>query len=87
MAEECNDRNDEVRSLTFGAYLTRRDDPVGDDTVGCELAAALPAGQVVFWPGAGHLPWLDDAVGFGSLVSDFLADARAVVERNMEAAG
>ena len=60
--------------------LVATDDPVGDDTVGRELAAALPSAQVVVWPSAGHLPWLDDPVGFGSLVSDFLGDAGAPLQ-------
>ncbi len=60
--------------------LVGTDDPVGDDTVGRELAAALPSAQVVVWPSAGHLPWLDDPVGFGSLVSDFLGDAGAPLQ-------
>ena len=57
--------------------LVGTDDPVGDDTVGRELAAILPSSRAVVWPDAGHLPWLDDPVGFGGLVSDFLGDAPA----------
>jgi pimeloyl-ACP methyl ester carboxylesterase len=38
-----------------------------------ELAAMLPAADLVVQPGAGHSPWLDDAARFVSAVTAFLA--------------
>lgn len=49
-----------------------------------ELAALLPRAELVVLPGAGHFPWLDDALGFAAAVDGFLragTTGRVAVER------
>lgn len=48
------------------------DDPVGGADVGRALAEMLPSSELEIWPGAGHLPWLDDPAAFGSRLVAFL---------------
>ncbi len=41
-----------------------------------EFAALFPQSRLVFQPGAGHYPWLDDPAGFVSAVTAFLDSDR-----------
>lgn len=56
---------------------------IGDDDVllspsgAQELAAKFPDGRCEIMPGAGHLPFLDDASGFQALVAKFVDEVEA----------
>ncbi len=52
--------------------LSGSDDPVGGEDVVRELSGMLPSCDLEVWPGAGHLPWLDDPAGFAARVVEFL---------------
>jgi len=53
-------------------FLWGNNDPFGSVDVGRQIAAAIPVSEFNALEGAGHLPWLDDPVGCGKLVMDFL---------------
>jgi len=38
-----------------------------------EFATTFPSARFVVQPGAGHVPWLDDAAVFRATVTSFLA--------------
>ena len=50
-------------------------DPVGGESVACDLTAALPDAHAEIWDGAGHLPWLDDPARMAAATERFLTAA------------
>lgn len=67
--------DDLARISTPCLVIVGTDDPVGDETVGRDLARALPDASVEIWDGAGHLPWLDDPSRMAASIESFVADA------------
>ncbi|MBC6447490.1 alpha/beta fold hydrolase [Actinokineospora xionganensis] len=53
------------------------DDILLSNTGARELAEHFPKGGYEIMPGAGHLPFLDDAMGFQAIVRKFVAEAEA----------
>jgi pimeloyl-ACP methyl ester carboxylesterase len=53
-------------------YLWGEDDPFGGVEIGRRSAAAQPRAELRSFPGAGHLPWLDDPDTHARLIRDFL---------------
>lgn len=53
-------------------YLWGEDDPFGGVAVGKRSAAAQPDARLRSFPGAGHLPWLDDPGTHARLIRSFL---------------
>ena len=66
---------DRVRLAAFGSPVLLLAGEVDVNTpppVAAEFARLFPRAELVIQPGAGHYPWLDDALWFSSAVTTFL---------------
>lgn len=65
----------QLRSIRAPTLLVWGDhDPFSDVATGRRIADLIPDSRFHLLPGGGHLPWLDDPVTAGRLVTEFLHD-------------
>lgn len=53
-------------------FIWGEEDAFGGREVGDRTVAAMPEATIEYWPRSGHLPWLDDPVGAGKVVTNVL---------------
>lgn len=66
----------DLRALDVPTLITLGDQPDSRGSSAEALAEALPRAQLLFIPGAGHDPWLEQPERFFGAVHRFLADGR-----------
>jgi pimeloyl-ACP methyl ester carboxylesterase len=64
--------------------LSGSEDPVGGEDVVRSLAGMLPSCELEVWPGAGHLPWLDDPEAFGARIVEFVGSESSRMPLSVE---